>query len=259
MPEVTAMMKLFATFFLLLVFSPLLLGQTIDKTKTAVIWSPDPNCHQSNSEAVKALKPVCSSVQVEDMTFQIINLGGVSYAMTNRPVRDYLVASVQISNKTNAPMEVIAKRSRLGRYKSAEEYTTNAKGEFGSAQSQDELRQASYREGEIGEREGGIRSGLRVRDKFEVDYNRGRILRRPGSTIDEPEAPPTENPMPSKITSELLIPKVVFDNILKSKTLASGEKTAGHLVFKNSAGEKAYVVLYLNAGQFEFVFPTMPK
>lgn len=253
------MMKHFATVLLLVFFSSLSFGQKTEREKITVIWGPYANCHWRNSEAVKALKPRCSLAKVEDMVFQIIDFDGVTYAMTHRPVRDFLVASVQVSNKSNSPMELIAKRSRLGRFKSPQEYAADAKGEYSTAQSQGDLQQASYREGEIGEREGGIRSGLKMRDKFEVDYNRGRIIRRPGSIIDEPEAPPTENPAPSKIASELLIPKVVFDYVLKSKTLASGEKAAGHLVFKHPLEDKSYVVLYLNAGQFEFVFPSMPK
>jgi hypothetical protein len=180
--------------------------------------------------------------------------------MTSRPVRDYLVASVQISNKTTASVEVIAKRSKLGRFKSVEEYAAAAKGQFGSAQSQDELRQATYQEEQLGVgEEGGIRAGLRKRDPYEVDYSRGSIRRRPGANVDEPEAPPTEKPPPSKIVSELRIPQVIFDNILKSKTLASGEKAAGHLVFKNPPEDKTYSVLYLMAGQYEFIFPTLPK
>ena len=242
-----------------LLLASVLFGQKNEKPKVSVIWSADPTCHQNNSAEVKALRPLCSTVQVDTMTFYIIDYGGVSYAMAHRPVRDYLVTSVQISNKTNSPVGVNPKRSRLGRFKSAEDYAASAKAEYSTAQSQDDLRQASYREAETGEREGGIRSGLKVRDKYEVDYNRGRIIRRPGASIDEPEAPPTEHPTPSKITSELLIPKVVFDYILKSKTLAPGEKAAGHLVFKHLAEDNSYMVLYMNAGQVEFVFPTVPK
>lgn len=253
------MMKLFATFLVLVVFSCLSLGQKADKAKLSVIWSADANCHQNNSPEIKAMNPKCHTAQVEDMTFYIVDVAGVSYAMTHRPVRDFLVASVQISNKATAPIEVNAKRSRIARYKSAEEYAANVKPVYASSQSQDDLRQASYQEGEIGEKDGGIRSGLKKRDQFEADYNRGRIIRRPGSNIDEPEAPPTENPMPSKITTELRVPKDIFDNILKTKTLSSGEKTAGHVVFKRAPEDTSYLVLYLLAGQFEFVFPVVGK
>lgn len=253
------MMKLFATFLVLVVFSCLSLGQKADKAKLSVIWSADANCHQNNSPEIKAMNPKCHTAQVEDMTFYIVDVGGVSYAMTHRPVRDFVVASVQISNKTTTPIEINAKRARIGRYKSADEYAANVKPVYDSSQSRDELRQASYEEGEIGERDGGIRAGLKKRDRFEVDYNRGRIIRRPGAAIDEPEPPPTETPVPSRITTELRVPKEIFDNVLKTKTLAAGEKAAGHIVFKRSPEDTSYAVLCLYAGQFEFVFPVVGK
>jgi hypothetical protein len=253
------MMKPFATFLVLVVFSCLSFGQKADKPKLPVIWSPDANCHPDNLPEIKAMNPKCQTAQVENMTFYIVDIGGVSYAMTHRPVRDFLVASVQISNKAAAPIEINAKRSRIARYKNSEEYAANVKPAYASSQSQDELRQASYEEGEIGEREGGIRAGLKKRDKFEVDYNRGRIIRRPGAAIDEPEPPPTENPVPSRITTELRVPKEIFENVLKTKTLAAGEKAAGHVVFKRSPEDTSYAVLCLYAGQFEFVFPVTGK
>ena len=227
--------------------------------KATVIWSSDPNCDASNSAEVKILNPRCSSVQIETTTFYIIDYDGISYAMTHRPVRDYLIASVQISNKTVLPLEIKAKRARLGRYPTSDDFVENTKAIYVGAESQDDLRQAIYQEGVVGEREGGIRSGLKKRDKYEVDYNRGKYVRRPGAAIDEPEAPPTESPSPYQITSELLIPKMVFDFILKGKTLAPGAKTAGHLVFKQPPEDKSYLVLYLSAGSVEFVFPTVKK
>lgn len=252
------MLKLSATFLVLLVLSDLGLGQRTDQGKTSIIWSPDPTCHQNNSAEVRALKPVCSSAQVENMTFRIIEFSGVSYAVTHRPVRDYLVASVQISNKATLPIEVVVKRSRLGRFKSVEDYTANAKSNYATAQSQDDLRRVEYRESElIGERDGEIRSGLKLMERYEANKERGKVIQRTNRA--EPAAPQTEREAQSTITSDILVPKAIFDYVLKSRTLAAGEKAAGHLVFKNSDEEKAYLVLYLNAGQFEFVFPYLPN
>lgn len=251
------MLKFSATFLFLLVFSCLGLAQRPDQGKTSVIWSPDPTCHQNNSAEVKALKPVCSSAQVEGMTFQIIDFGGVSYAMTNRPVRDYLVASVQITNKATSPIDVSTKRSRLGRFKSVEDHAANARGNFATAQSQDDLRKVEYRESVLlGEKDGEIRSGLRLMDRYEENKERGKVIQRTNRA--EPAAPQTEREADSSITRDILVPRAIFDFVLKSRTLAAGEKAAGHLVFKNSDEEKAYLVLYLNAGQFEFVFPSLP-
>lgn len=252
------MLKLSATFLVLLVLSDLGLGQRTDQGKTSIIWSPDPTCHQNNSAEVRALKPVCSSAQVENMTFRIIEFSGVSYAVTHRPVRDYLVASVQISNKATLPIEVVVKRSRLGRFKSVEDYAANAKSNYATAQSQDDLRRVEYRESElIGERDGEIRSGLKLMERYEANKERGKVIQRTNRA--EPAAPQTEREAQSTITSDILVPKAIFDYVLKSRTLAAGEKAAGHLVFKNSDEEKAYLVLYLNAGQFEFVFPYLPN
>jgi hypothetical protein len=254
------MMKTVATFLLTLAFAGLCLGQKNDKPKVSIIWSSDPGCHHSNPDEVKAAKPKCSSVQIDtETTFYIIEFEGVTYAMSHRPVRDYLVASVQVSNKGQSPIDINPKRARLARFGSQADYAGNSRPVFASAQSQDDLRKATYQEGEIGERDGGIRSGLRKRDRHEVDYNRGRVITRPGASIDEPEAPPTEAPMPSRISSDLLVPKVVFDNILKSKTLSVGEKAAGHLVFKHPPEDKSYLVLYLNVAQMDFIFPSVPK
>jgi hypothetical protein len=235
-------------------------AQKSEAPKLSVAWSPDANCHPANSPEVKELNPKCSSVTIENTTFYIIELAGVSYAMANRPVRDFLVASVQISNKSASAVEVNPKRSRLGRFMTADEFAANAKTEYEVPQSQDALRRATYRESEvIGEKDGHIRSGLRVRDRFEPDMNRGRIIRRPGAQIEEPAAPQTEAPAPSTVTSNVLVPRSIFDNILKSKTLAAGEKTAGHLVFRNLEEDKRYLVWRLNVGRTDFVFTTMSK
>jgi hypothetical protein len=252
------MLKLSATFLVLLVLSCLGLAQRSDQGRISIIWSPDPACHQNNSAEVKALKPVCSSAQVENMTFRIIEFSGVSYAVTHRPVRDYLVASVQISNKATSPIEVVVKRSRLGRFKSVDDYAANAKINYATAQSQDDLRKVEYRESELlGERDGEIRSGLKLMERYEANKERGKVIQRTNRA--EPAAPQTEREAQSTITSDLLVPREIFDFVLKSRTIAAGEKAAGHLVFKNSDEEKAYLVLYLNAGQFEFVFPSLPK
>jgi hypothetical protein len=252
------MLKLSATFLVLLVLSCVGLAQSPDQGKTSIIWSPDPTCHQNNSAQVKALKPVCSSVQVENMAFRIIEFGGVLYAMTHRPVRDYLVASVQITNNAASPIEVIAKRSRLGRFKSVEDYAANARINYANAQSQDDLRKVEYRESEVlGERDGEIRSGLKLMERYEQNKERGKVIQR--TNRSEPAAPQTEREAETSITREILVPRAIFDYVLKSKTLATGEKAAGHLVFKNSDEEKAYLVLYLSAGQFEFVFPPVPN
>jgi hypothetical protein len=233
-------------------------AQKADKSKTSVIWSADPTCHQSNSEEVKALKPQCSAVKVDNLTFYIINYGGISYAMSHRPVRDYLVASVQISNKTDVPMQMNPNRSRLGLYKSIDDYNSNAKPELFAAQSQDALRQADYRESTvIGERDGDIRSGLQLRDKFERNVERGKVIQR--TNRDEAAPPPTEDATPASVTSSLLIPRSVFDYILKTKSIPPGEKTAGHLVFKNRDEQTGYRVFFLNAGSVEFVFPVAAK
>lgn len=254
------MMKLFTVFSVLLVFGVPGLAQKTDNSKTSVIWSADANCDSNNSEVVKALKPQCRTVQVENMTFQIIDVGGVSYALTSRPVRDYLVASVQISNRADSPLEVSAKRARLARYKTPEDFAANVKVAYVTPESQGELRQAEYRESQvIGEKDGDIRSGLRLKDKYEESIERGKVIKKPGIQIDEPAPPPTENPAPSSITSRLRVPREIFDNVLKAKTVPVGEKAAGHLVFKNSGEEKMYLVWYLNAGQIEFVFPSVPR
>jgi hypothetical protein len=250
------MLKLSATFLVLLVLSGLGLGQRTDQSKTSIIWSPDPNCHQNNSAEVKALRPVCSSAQVENMTFRIIEFSGVSYAVTHRPVRDYLVASVQISNKATSPIEVVVKRSRLGRFKSVEDYAANAKIDYATAQSQDQLRKVEYRDSELlGERDGEIRSGLKLMERYEQNKERGKVIQRTNRA--EPAPPQTERQAESLIARDILVPREIFDYVLKSKTLAAGEKAAGHLVFKNSDQETAYLVLYLNAGHFEFVFPSV--
>jgi hypothetical protein len=250
--------RMIAWAFLVLFGTGIVAAQKGEQSKTSVIWSPDPTCHRNNSAEVKALKPVCSSVQVESMTFKIIDFGGVSYAMTHRPVRDYLVASVQISNKATSPIELIAKRSRLGRFKSVEDYAANAKINYATAQSQDELRKVEYRDSEVlGERDGEIRSGLRLMERYEQSKERGKVIQR--TNRSEPAPPQTERQAESLIARDILVPREIFDYVLKSKTLAAGEKAAGHLVFKNSGQEKAYLVLYLNAGQFEFVFPSLPN
>ena len=254
------MRKGIASCFVILLTVGIAAAQKLETEKVSVIWSPDSNCHPANSAEVKEMKPQCSSVTIENTTFYIIEFGGVSYAMANRPVRDYFVASVQISNKSASAVEVNPKRSRLGRFKAAEEFASNVRTEYEAPQSQDALRRATYRESEvIGERDGQIRSGLRVRDSYEPDMNRGRIIRRPGAQIQEPAAPQTEAPTPSTISSNILIPRVIFENVLKSKTLAAGEKTAGHLVFRNLEEEKGYLVWYLNVGRIDFVFTTMSR
>lgn len=252
------MLKLSATFLVLLVLSGLGLGQSTDQSKTSILWSPHPTCHQNNSPEVKALKPVCSSAQVENMAFRIIEFSGVSYAVTHRPVRDYLVASVQISNKATSPIEVVVKRSRLGRFKSVDDYAAHAKIDYANAQSQDDLRKVEYRDSELlGERDGEIRSGLKLMERYEQNKERGKVIQRTNRA--EPAPPQTERQAESLIARDILVPREIFDYVLKSKTLASGEKAAGHLVFKNSDEEKAYLVLYLNAGRFEFVFPYLPN
>jgi hypothetical protein len=198
-------------------------------------------------------------VQIENVTYNIISYGGVLYAMSRRPVRDYMVASVQITNKSDAPIQLNLNRSRLGLYKSQEDYAANAKAEFSPYQSQDDLRRASYRESSVvGERDGEIRSGLRVQERHEdVRGKDQRIISR--TTIYDPAAPQSEDPAPSVITSSLMIPRSVFDNILKAKTAAPKEKIAGHLVFRNFDDVKGYRVLYMNVGTVAFVFPDPPK
>jgi hypothetical protein len=254
------MKKLTVSIFLFLVLSCLVLGQRNDKPKASVIWSRDANCHQNNTPEVKALRPQCSSVQVDTMTFYIVNYAGVWFAMTHRPSRDYLVASVQISNKSDAAIQVNPLRSKISRFQSVDEFIANSKGNSAPALSQDALRQASYRESTvIPENDGGIRAGLRVEERYEDTVNRsGRVVSR--VTRLEPAAPPSSKPTPSIITNSLLIPSAVFDNIMKSKTIAAGEKVAGHVVFRNPDEEKVgYTVFYLNAGEIEFVFPAQPK
>ena len=252
------MMKPAATFLLLLMFSCLCLGQKNDKQKVSVIWGSEPGCHPNNTQEIKALEPECAIVVVDNLTFRIVTVGGVSYAMSNRPVRDFLVASVQIANKSESPIQLSPNRSRLAIFKTAEDYAADAKPALHYAQSQDDLRQAAYRESTVtGEKDGEIRSGLRVRERNEDVTSRGQIVSR--TTILEPAAPQTENPAASIVTNSLLVPRAVFDYILKSKSLPAGEKAAGHLVFKNLDEVKGYRVLYLNAGSIEFVFPEVSK
>ena len=233
-----------------------LLGQKADKPKLSVIWSPDADCHPNNTSEVKALGPRCSTAEADGSTFYIVNFGGVSYAMAQRTARDFLVASVQISNKSEEPIQVNPLRSKVIRFKTVDEFLAKAKGDSFSARSQDDLRQASYSESSyIGEGEGGIRPGLRVEERYEdvVDKN-GKVVSR--TTRLEPTAPATSKPAPSRIRAEVAVPLEIFDNVLKSRILNSGEKAAGHVVFKDSE-KRDYVVFFMNAGPLEFVFPTV--
>lgn len=252
------MKKLIACVSATLLLACFAFGQKNEKPKVSVIWSPEPGCHQNNTAEVKDRRPVCSTAQVDTMTFYIINFDGVSYAMTHRPVRDYLVTSVQISNKSETPIHVTPLRSRISRFKSAGDFTNGSKGDQSSALSQDNLRQASYRESTvIGEADGGIRSGLRVEETYEETVSRGRVVSR--TTRTEPAAPPSSNPTPSMITNSVLLPREVFDYVMKSQTIGAGQKAAGHVVFKGVEKDEGYVVFYLNAGPIEFVFPTKAK
>jgi hypothetical protein len=233
-------------------------GQKNPQPQVSVIWSADANCHAGNTPEVKAMRPECSLVELDTVTFAIVNYGGVSYAMSHRPVRNYLVASVQISNRSDTPIQASPLRSKIVRFKDVAAFAANTKGESSNAQSQDDLRRASYREATVtAESDGGIRSGLRVQERYEDTRNRSqRVVSR--ATVNEPAAPPSSDPTPSAITNQVLIPRAVFDNVMKSKSIASGEKAAGHIVFK--APEKdGYIVFYLNAGPIEFVFPVDVK
>lgn len=231
------------------------LAQKTDKSKISVVWSADPNCHVTNTAEVKAIGPQCSVAQVEGVTFYIVTYAGVSYAMSHGTARDFLVASVQISNKSKAAIEVNPLRSKVTRFKNMDEFMAKAKGESFSARSQDDLRQASYTESTYGESEGGIRPGLQVQQRYEDVVNRsGRVVSR--TTRIEPAAPPTSKPTPTRVRSEVAVPFAIFDNVMKSRTIGSGEKAAGHIVFKDSE-KKDYVVFFMNAGPIEFVFPTV--
>ena len=253
-----AMKKHTAVCLVLSALSSFTFGQKPETAANSVIWGEDAGCHPANSEAIKALKPQCSKVQVDTVIFYIATVDGVSYAMSYRPVRDFLVASVQISNKSGEPLQLRPSRSRLGHFQSPQAHLTSAGGDFVVARSQGDLRQAVFHESTvIGEKDGEVRSGLRLREKFERNVERGRIIQR--TNRNEAAPPPTEGSAPSIITSSLLVPRAIFDNVLKSKTLAAGEKTAGHLVFKDTENEKSFRVLFLNAGKFEFVFPVTPN
>lgn len=253
------MKSLCTSFLSIAVLACLASGQKNEKPKVSVIWGPDPTCHEKNATEVKALKPECSSVELDTVTFYIVKYAGVYYAMSHRPSRDYLVTSVQISNKTESAIHVNPLRSKMASFARESDFSAGAKGDVVSAESQDDLRQVSYRESSvIGERDGGIRSGLRVEERYEdtIDRN-GRIVSR--VTRIEPAAPPSSNPTPSMITNEVRVPRAVFNNVMKSKTMAAGEKIAGHVVFKAPDKEGRYIVFYLNAGSIEFVFPAAPK
>ena len=251
------MKSLCTSFLSIAVLACLAAGQKNEKSKVSVIWGPDPTCHEKNSTQVKALK--CTTVELDTVTFYIVKYSGVYYAMSHRPSRDYLVTSVQISNRSDSAIHVTPLRSKMASFTSESEFSGGVKGDVVSAESQDDLRQASYRESTvIGEQDGGIRSGLRVEERYENTVNRaGRVVSR--VTRIEPAAPPSSNPTPSAITNEVRVPRVIYNNVMKSKTMAAGEKMAGHVVFKAPDKESRYIVFYLNAGSIEFVFPAAPR
>src|SRR5215204_1929001 len=244
--------------FTILAFACLVYGQKNEKPKISVIWSPDADCHVNNSPEVKIRNPQCSTVQLDELTFYIVHFGGVSYAMTHRPARDFIVASVQISNRSFEAIQVNPLRSRVARFRSKEQFTANSKGDITPALSQDQLRQATVHESTvIAESEGGIRAGLQVQERYEDTLNRSRTRVISRTTINEPAPPPSSNPTPTAITNNILIPRAIFDKVMKSRIVPIGEKAAGHIVFKDSENKDDYVVFYMNAGAIEFVFPTV--
>src|SRR5215218_11024050 len=158
--------------FIILALACLVSAQRNDKPKLSVIWSPDADCHPNNSPEVKVLRPKCSTVQLDEVTFYIVNFAGVSYAMSHRPARDFIVASVQISNRSFEAIQVNPLRSRVIRFKSEKQFTANSKGDTAPALSQDQLRQATVREETVvAEHDGGSRSGLQVQERYEDTLN----------------------------------------------------------------------------------------
>jgi hypothetical protein len=230
-----------------------LFGQN-EKQRLSVVWSADANCHPQNAADARALGPRCSSADVEGTVYYIITAAGISYAMTYHAARGFSIASVQISNKTDQQVDINPFKSRAVRFASADEFFRGAKGKAFSALSHDDLRKTSYRDHEVAaEPEGGIRPGLRVEERYEDTISRsGRVVSR--TTVLEPKAPPTENPLPKRTDTNLLVSRAIFDNLLSAKIVPPRQKVAGHLVFKNS-GEEGFVAFVLPAGQLNFVFP----